>query len=116
MSDRKAKVLCYFCDESFTPKPGLSHKTLKLHVMEVDELQVGAEKEVLLENSMGSSSTDPQIFVHALTGIANFHTMHVTGYYQKKPLHVLIDSGSTHNFLDIEVAKRLVAKLMLLIP
>jgi len=107
MSDRRAKGLCYFCDEPFTPEHGLSHKTLQLHVMEVDELQEGAEEEVLLENSMGSSSTDPQIFVHALMGIANFHTMRVTGYYQKKPLHVLIDSGSTHNFLDIEVAKRL---------
>jgi len=36
--------------------------------------------------------------------------MRVTCYYQKKPLHVLIDSGSTHNFLDIEVAKRLGCK------
>ena len=59
---------------------------------------------------MGPSSIDPQISVHALTRIANFHTMCVTGYYQKKPLYVLIDSGSTHNFLDIEVAKRLGCK------
>lgn len=110
MSDRRAKGLCYFCDEPFTPEHGLTHKTLQLHVMEVDELQEGAEEEVLLENSMGSNSIDPQISVHALTGIANFHTMRVTGYYQKKPLHVLIDSGSTHNFLDIEAAKRLGCK------
>ncbi|XP_040873462.1 uncharacterized protein [Glycine max] len=110
MSDRRAKGLCYFCDEPFTPEHGLSHKTLQLHVMEVDELQEGAEEEVSLENSTGSSSIDPQIFVHALMGIANFHTMRVTGYHQKKPLHVLIDNGSTHNFLDIEVAKRLGCK------
>jgi len=37
--------------------------------------------------------------------------MRVSDYYQKKPLHVLIDHGSTHNFLDIEVAKRLGCKL-----
>ena len=49
------------------PEHGLSHKTLQLQVMEVDELQEGAEEEVFLENSMGSSSIDPQIFVHALT-------------------------------------------------
>jgi len=33
--------------------------------------------------------------------------MRVIGYYQKKPLHILIDSGSTHNFLDEGVAKKL---------
>nr|KYP65271.1 hypothetical protein KK1_011503 [Cajanus cajan] len=90
MSERRAKGLCYFCDEPFTPEHGLSHKKL-----------------MLLENSMGPNSTDPQISVHALTRIANFQTMRVTGYHKKKHLHVLIDSGSTHNFLDIEVAKRL---------
>ena len=38
ISDRRAKGLCYFCDEPFTLEHGLSHKTLQLHVMEVDEL------------------------------------------------------------------------------
>ena len=28
----------------------------------------------------------------------------------KRPLHILIDSGSTHNFLDVEVAKKLGCK------
>ena len=50
MSDKRAKGLCYFCDEPFMPEHGLSHKTLQLHVMEVDELQECAEEEVLLEN------------------------------------------------------------------
>jgi len=33
--------------------------------------------------------------------------MRVTGYYRKKPLHILIDNGSTHNFLDEAVAQKL---------
>ncbi|KAF1860337.1 hypothetical protein Lal_00037676 [Lupinus albus] len=33
--------------------------------------------------------------------IANFRTMKITGRYQKRPLHTLIESGITHNFLDI---------------
>uniref|UniRef100_A0A151UFB4 Uncharacterized protein n=1 Tax=Cajanus cajan TaxID=3821 RepID=A0A151UFB4_CAJCA len=107
MSERREKGLCYFCDEPFTPEHGLSHKKLQLHLMEVDELQDNEEEEVLLENSMGPNSTDPQISVHAFPEIANFQTMCVTGYHKKKPLHVLNDSDSTHNFLDIEVVKRL---------
>nr|KYP76696.1 Transposon Ty3-I Gag-Pol polyprotein [Cajanus cajan] len=33
--------------------------------------------------------------------------MRVTGLFKKKPLHILIDSGSTHNFLDVHLAKKL---------
>jgi len=50
---------------------------------------------------------DPQISVNALTGIASYKTMRVMSSYKKKPLHILIDSRSTHNFLDEEVAKKL---------
>ena len=40
-----------------------------------------------------------------------FHTMRVNGHFGKKTLHILIDSGSTHNFIDIELAKKLDYKL-----
>jgi len=33
--------------------------------------------------------------------------MRVTRMCGKNPLHILLDSGSTHNFLDISMAKRL---------
>ena len=33
--------------------------------------------------------------------------MRITGRVGKKALHILIDSGSTHNFLDLQLAKRL---------
>nr|KYP34429.1 hypothetical protein KK1_044610 [Cajanus cajan] len=42
--------------------------------------------------------------------------MRITGYHKKKPLHVLIDSGSTHNFLDINIAKKLGCKIVELDP
>lgn len=37
--------------------------------------------------------------------------MRVTGFYEKKPLYILIASGSTDNFLDVNVARRLGCKL-----
>ena len=37
--------------------------------------------------------------------------MRVTVFVKNKPLHILVDSGSTHNFLDVEVAKKLGCKL-----
>ena len=37
--------------------------------------------------------------------------MRVTIYVLNKPLHILIDSGSTHNFLDLNMAKKLGCKM-----
>nr|KYP37703.1 Transposon Ty3-G Gag-Pol polyprotein [Cajanus cajan] len=37
--------------------------------------------------------------------------MRITGYYNKKPLHILIDNGSTHNFLDVHIAKKLCCRI-----
>lgn len=51
--------------------------------------------------------SEPLISVNALTGVANFRTMRVTGHCGKKPLHILIDSGSTHNFLDLHIAQKM---------
>lgn len=42
--------------------------------------------------------------------------MHVTGLHDKKFLHILLDSGSTHNFLDLEVAKSHARKLEVIYP
>lgn len=50
---------------------------------------------------------EPCISVSALSGSHNFQTMRVTGFYKNKPLHILIDSGSTHNFLDLNLAHKL---------
>ncbi|XP_021980610.1 uncharacterized protein LOC110876760 [Helianthus annuus] len=48
-----------------------------------------------------------QISIHALTGIPSYSTMRVQGTRGTRQLHILIDSGSTHNFLDSRVAKKL---------
>ncbi|XP_074306486.1 uncharacterized protein LOC141641737 [Silene latifolia] len=45
--------------------------------------------------------------VNALSGSQGFHTMRVVGTHRQKPLHILVDSGSTHNFMDLSLAKKL---------
>jgi len=47
----------------------------------------------------------PQISLHALDGMHTYQTMGVTDKTKNTTLHILIYSGSTHNFLDISVAK-----------
>lgn len=38
--------------------------------------------------------------------------MRVKGLYNKKPLQILLDSGNTHNFLDVHMVRRLGCKLV----
>jgi len=46
-----------------------------------------------------------------MSGHSGFNTMKVNGHKGKKTLHIFIDSGSTHNFVDETVAKRLGCRL-----
>ncbi|KAJ1384005.1 Ribonuclease H-like superfamily [Sesbania bispinosa] len=104
MSEKRANGLCYFCDEPYSHEHNLTHKKLQVHVLEVlEDKETIKEPRVLAEFS---DADELQISVHALSGVANFKTMRVTGHYQKNLVHILIDSGSTHNFLDIGFNKR----------
>jgi hypothetical protein len=47
------------------------------------------------------------ITVHALASYFNPQTMKVSRYLKYQPVTVLIDTGSTNNFVDEDIAKRL---------
>lgn len=55
--------------------------------------------------------TDPCISLHAVNGIQSYQTMRIAGHYGRKPIQILLDSGSTHKFLDVELAKKLGCRL-----
>ncbi|GJT36217.1 hypothetical protein Tco_0926636 [Tanacetum coccineum] len=49
----------------------------------------------------------PHISLNSLSGIPIHNTMRVKGHVLKQLLHILKDSGSTHNFLDLYKAKKM---------
>lgn len=49
----------------------------------------------------------PEISLHALSGVTTPKTMRVTGVIHGRKLHILIDSGSTHNFVSLKFARRM---------
>ncbi|XP_021766248.1 uncharacterized protein LOC110730736 [Chenopodium quinoa] len=65
---------------------------------------------VELEEQDMEEHTDPRISLCALSWGHSFHTMRVKAMVGNIPLHTLIDSGSTHNFLDIHIAEILGCK------
>jgi hypothetical protein len=51
--------------------------------------------------------TTPMIYCHALASISTPQTLKIEGYVKKKKVTMLIDFGSTHNFIDNKLAKSL---------
>jgi hypothetical protein len=51
--------------------------------------------------------TKCEILVHALVGVSTPQTLKIIGYIKKQKIIVLVDSGSTHNFIDKILAKHL---------
>lgn len=113
MAERKAKGLCMFCDEPFTPGHQLKHRRAQFFMLEAEgDSDEGEETEQSSEASADTIQPDsPILSLHALSGTPNHQTMRVTGMYIKRLLQILIDSGSTYNFLDLDAAKRLGCKL-----
>ncbi|GJS12271.1 reverse transcriptase [Tanacetum coccineum] len=52
-----------------------------------------------------------QILLNAMTGMPSYQTMRVKGHVKKHALHLLVNCGSTHNFLDLHAARRLGCKM-----
>jgi carbamoylphosphate synthase small subunit len=57
--------------------------------------------------SISSEELTPTISCNALAGISTPQTLKIEGYIKKKKVIVLIDSGSTHNFIHYKLAKDL---------
>nr|GEZ26198.1 hypothetical protein [Tanacetum cinerariifolium] len=47
----------------------------------------------------------PQVSLNAMTWVPSYQTMRVKGHVKKQVLHIFVDCGSTHNFLDLHAAK-----------
>ena len=104
MQARRDKGLCYNCDVKFVP----GHKCKN---QQVYMLETMLESEEVEENEEATTretqQTVPEISLHALSRVDTPQTMHVRGMIQGKPLHILIDSGSTHNFVNLKFARRM---------
>nr|GEW94109.1 hypothetical protein [Tanacetum cinerariifolium] len=53
----------------------------------------------------------PQITLNALSGLNSYQTMRVKRRVGKQVVHILIDCGNTHNFLDIHATNKLSCRL-----
>jgi hypothetical protein len=102
MQDRRSKGLCFNCDK-FIP----GHRWKKLFVIEgiYTEEEEGARDDD--HDNQDWFGEEPIISLQALTGTPNLQTMRVGGYLGNLKVIVLMDSRSTHNFLNPQIGQQL---------
>ncbi|CAL9248404.1 unnamed protein product, partial [Arabidopsis halleri] len=116
MQERRNKGLCMFCDEPYTPGHHLKHRKAQIYVLEADDNVVDEEEylveEVYVDETAATlEEKPPTISINALNGSSTFNCMRLVGQYGKRKLYVFVDPGSTHNFIDVKLARDLGCKL-----
>lgn len=99
MAKRREKGLCYNCDEVYSR--GHKCQRPQLYLMEGDDMEE-PEIEVTLE-----TDSEVGISIHALQGTQGLHTLKIEGHIKRLPVTMLVDTGSTHNFISQALVKKL---------
>ncbi|RZR85802.1 hypothetical protein BHM03_00012841 [Ensete ventricosum] len=101
--DQSAKGLCWHCDEPWSH----DHRYKKGRLLLIEPLE---EVEEVWEHEEEVADEEQQpidITMHALAGYANPQTMKVGGLLKQQPITVLIDTGTTNNFINSKVVVRM---------
>ncbi|GJW61429.1 retrotransposon-related protein [Tanacetum coccineum] len=122
LEDKRAKHLCFYCDQKYTPGHKCSGQLYSLEVIgEGLDVEEDGDMQLTEEGVMNTYTTSlidepPLISLSALTGENSYRTMRVRAYVRKNVIHTLVDCGSTHNFLDWNTARKLGCKLRKICP
>ncbi|XP_062167070.1 uncharacterized protein LOC133873370 [Alnus glutinosa] len=114
MKERRDRGLCYYCDDKWLP--GHKCKSPRLYLMFGLTLPMEEPSEDVFYDTTDFIDSvpafdvveckDPEISINAISGSPGSKSMRVLGVLQSHPVSILIDSGSTHNFLDPSMAAR----------
>jgi hypothetical protein len=102
MDERREKGLCFNCDNKYSKGHKCGER--KLFYIDCEEEE---DQELEPSQDLELEETTPTISCHALVGINTPQTLKIEGYIKKKKVTMLIDSGSTHNFINCKLAKLL---------
>lgn len=101
--ERSAKGLCFNCDERYSPGRKCKGRMFRMDA-ENHCLWEQFRTELETNEQEEERGGDMKISLHTLAGIFNPRTIRLTGAIQGQQLSILIDSGSTHNFIQDAMA------------
>jgi hypothetical protein len=109
---------CFWCDDRFIPSHRCKNKKLySLCIVEDEEGDEDTDEDADDEVEENKPDTiTPLISINALEGTMGFHTLRVTSRRDKHLVLILIHSGSTCNFLNIELTRKLQCDLLSIKP
>jgi hypothetical protein len=107
LEERKTKGLCFNCDNKYNKGHKYGEKKLFYIYFEEEEEQEQEPSQDENVEAISSEELTPTISCDAMAGISTPQTLNIEGYIKMKKVIVLIDSGSTHNFIHYKLAKAL---------
>jgi len=110
LEEKIAKGICYSCDCKYTKGHKCAEKILfyiDCEEEEEKEQEMSKEEDILQEQRLDKEEMNLTTSCNALAGITTPQTIKIKGQIKKKKVIVLIDLGSTHNFIHCKVAKEL---------
>ncbi|XP_042054452.1 uncharacterized protein LOC121799175 [Salvia splendens] len=107
MDEKRARNECFWCKERFTPNHHCTKRRSYVMQMLGDETEVKEDEEGEQVEEESEDELNLQLSLHAVWGREGPQIMRMKGLCQKKVLKILIDTGSTHNFLSSRVAGKI---------
>lgn len=110
MQLRRDKGLCFTCDEKFSFSHRCPNRQYLLLQMDDDESTTSEDNSqevptIETEEVETPAAPDHHLSLNALHGSTGVGTMRFQGHIQGKPVQILLDSGSSDNFLQPRLAK-----------
>ncbi|KAG6635811.1 hypothetical protein CIPAW_11G068400 [Carya illinoinensis] len=103
LQERRKKALCFNCDEQFTP----GRRCKKLFLIEGIYVQdTDRDDEVEMEEQL-EFNEELRISLHAMVGTIPPQTMRIQGAIMGQGITILLDFGSSYNFLNASSTKKM---------
>jgi hypothetical protein len=106
MVERQLKGLCYNCDDKYFPWHNCKEQNIFMVVTEdisEEDFVVPPVEELPLPSN--PLDVDLVISINALTSFSAPQTLKLTGYIKNRKFIILVDSGSTHNFIQHRISQ-----------
>ncbi|CAA0812235.1 Unknown protein, partial [Striga hermonthica] len=101
---RREKGLCFKCDEKFMPGHQCN-QAFVIHFIDNEEPEI--EEDWDQEVEIGVPEEEAEILMHAMAGTRGPTTMLLPALVKDRRVVVLVDNGSSHNFINTDLSQKL---------